>query len=287
MATPDQQHTTPPSMSPGIHQGFLSLTGTVTVPPQHQQPPQKSGSPSSIQQQQQQQTTLLLSQPNPPQQQHIMNQSMQHQARGIAGPYHTPSPSNNNNNNALVDPQQPHSMQVITPDLIGSGSVQPHQQVAVAQQQQQQPVQQQLQHHLPQQQQVVTQAGPSSGAVVPGQQQQQQLGIQWKGQGTVAYTGDAATASQQQQYWPAQTGVVPRMSSANELLPLISTLPYPDNWCSIAYYELDTQVGETFKVASSCRVVTVDGYVDPSAADRFCLGALSNVHRTEQSERAR
>ena len=33
--------------------------------------------------------------------------------------------------------------------------------------------------------------------------------------------------------------------------------------------------------------VTVDGYVDPSGDSRFCLGALSNVHRTEQSERAR
>lgn len=33
--------------------------------------------------------------------------------------------------------------------------------------------------------------------------------------------------------------------------------------------------------------VTIDGYVDPSGGNRFCLGALSNVHRTEQSERAR
>ena len=33
--------------------------------------------------------------------------------------------------------------------------------------------------------------------------------------------------------------------------------------------------------------VTVDGYVDPSGGDRFCLGRLSNVHRTDASERAR
>ena len=33
--------------------------------------------------------------------------------------------------------------------------------------------------------------------------------------------------------------------------------------------------------------MTVDGYVDPSGGNRFCLGALSNVHRTEASERAR
>lgn len=67
-------------------------------------------------------------------------------------------------------------------------------------------------------------------------------------------------------------------------LPLVSA---PDYWCSIAYFEMDVQVGETFKVPSSCPIVTVDGYVDPSGGDRFCLGQLSNVHRTEAIERAR
>ncbi|KAK3738386.1 hypothetical protein QZH41_017225 [Actinostola sp. cb2023] len=61
----------------------------------------------------------------------------------------------------------------------------------------------------------------------------------------------------------------------------------PEHWCSIAYFELDQQVGEIFKVTSSCPSVTVDGYVDPSGGSRFCLGQLSNVHRTEASERAR
>ncbi|EDO31382.1 predicted protein [Nematostella vectensis] len=61
----------------------------------------------------------------------------------------------------------------------------------------------------------------------------------------------------------------------------------PENWCSIAYFELDQQVGEIFKVTSNCPSVTVDGYVDPSGGNRFCLGQLSNVHRTEASERAR
>uniref|UniRef100_A0A3Q1GDG6 Si:dkey-222b8.1 n=2 Tax=Acanthochromis polyacanthus TaxID=80966 RepID=A0A3Q1GDG6_9TELE len=42
-----------------------------------------------------------------------------------------------------------------------------------------------------------------------------------------------------------------------------------------------------FKVQSSCPLVTVDGYVDPSGGDRFCLGQLSNVHRTAASHRAR
>ena len=50
---------------------------------------------------------------------------------------------------------------------------------------------------------------------------------------------------------------------------------------------MDTQVGERFKVPASLHSVTVDGYVDPSGGDRFCLGRLSNVHRTEASDRAR
>uniref|UniRef100_A0A4W4F7F8 Mothers against decapentaplegic homolog n=1 Tax=Electrophorus electricus TaxID=8005 RepID=A0A4W4F7F8_ELEEL len=65
------------------------------------------------------------------------------------------------------------------------------------------------------------------------------------------------------------------------------TFPAPEYWCSIAYFEMDVQVGETFKVPSNCPVVTVDGYVDPSGGDRFCLGQLSNVHRTDAIERAR
>uniref|UniRef100_A0A670JYF1 Mothers against decapentaplegic homolog n=1 Tax=Podarcis muralis TaxID=64176 RepID=A0A670JYF1_PODMU len=63
--------------------------------------------------------------------------------------------------------------------------------------------------------------------------------------------------------------------------------PGPEFWCSIAYFEMDVQVGEIFKVPANCAVVTVDGYVDPSGGDRFCLGQLSNVHRTDTSERAR
>ncbi|KAL4083384.1 hypothetical protein QTP88_028708 [Uroleucon formosanum] len=72
-----------------------------------------------------------------------------------------------------------------------------------------------------------------------------------------------------------------------ELNGLLSSQPAPEHWCLIAYFELDTQVGEMFKVASTCPRVTVDGYVDPSKSNRFCLGALCNVQRTEQSERAR
>ncbi|CAD5217703.1 unnamed protein product [Bursaphelenchus okinawaensis] len=61
------------------------------------------------------------------------------------------------------------------------------------------------------------------------------------------------------------------------------------HWCSISYYELDTQIGQTFKVPRDQSEVTIDGGMDPAGArlGRFCLGALSNVHRSEASEKAR
>merc|ERR1711981_649987 len=59
----------------------------------------------------------------------------------------------------------------------------------------------------------------------------------------------------------------------------------PENWATISYFEMDVPVGEAFKVSSLLQTVTVDGYVDPSSTNRFCLGQLSNVHRTQQSER--
>uniref|UniRef100_A0AAY4CHP6 Mothers against decapentaplegic homolog n=1 Tax=Denticeps clupeoides TaxID=299321 RepID=A0AAY4CHP6_9TELE len=76
-------------------------------------------------------------------------------------------------------------------------------------------------------------------------------------------------------------------SASTSAFPGIAVGSTPDYWCSIAYFEMDVQVGETFKVPSTCPLVTVDGYVDPSGGDRFCLGQLSNVHRTEAIERAR
>jgi len=61
----------------------------------------------------------------------------------------------------------------------------------------------------------------------------------------------------------------------------------PDVWCSITYFELDHRVGEIFKVPLSCPVVSVDGYTNPSSRDRFCLGKLTSVQRTDAIEKAR
>ncbi|XP_058129703.1 mothers against decapentaplegic homolog 4 isoform X1 [Anopheles ziemanni] len=156
------------------------------------------------------------------------------------------------------------------------------------------------------------------------QQQQQQQSQQggsatWSGSNTLNYTQSIQPPShagsshqqqsqqqqQQQQYWPHGSGSgsgtvgtsagssVGNAAAGGQMaeLPgqqrLLSRQPAPEYWCSVAYFELDTQVGEMFKVPSNRPNVTIDGYVDPSGGNRFCLGALSNVHRTEQSEKAR
>lgn len=100
--------------------------------------------------------------------------------------------------------------------------------------------------------------------------------------------GDSSTATYthkhdgQQQYWNSQI-----QGQSDLPLPALTNQSPPEFWCTITYFELDQQVGETFKVPYSCTTVTVDGYTDPSSLDRFCLGQLSNVHRSDASERAR
>ncbi|XP_074095792.1 smad/Smad4 homolog Medea isoform X6 [Cotesia typhae] len=129
---------------------------------------------------------------------------------------------------------------------------------------------------------------PGTAGTVSGQQQQQQLNR------SNAKLDDSNCPPTRLTWTPSPHHINPRSlhhrhgsEVGGTMSGLLSTQPAPEYWCSVGYFELDTQVGETFKVSSGCPTVTVDGYVDPSGGNRFCLGALSNVHRTEQSERAR
>ena len=58
-------------------------------------------------------------------------------------------------------------------------------------------------------------------------------------------------------------------------------------WCSIAYYELNSRVGEVYH--SLNHSIIVDGFTNPpnNNNNRFCLGLLSNVNRNSTIENTR
>ncbi|CAG2169236.1 unnamed protein product [Oppiella nova] len=83
------------------------------------------------------------------------------------------------------------------------------------------------------------------------------------------------------------------MSSDNsmdttDMPPDVQQIAYqePQFWCSIAYYELNSRVGEVFHAQTNS--IVIDGFTDPSNNNnRFCLGLLSNVNRNSTIENTR
>jgi len=61
----------------------------------------------------------------------------------------------------------------------------------------------------------------------------------------------------------------------------------PTFWSSIAYYELNSRVGEVYHAQNHS--VIVDGFTNPpnNNNNRFCLGLLSNVNRNSTIENTR
>ena len=73
-------------------------------------------------------------------------------------------------------------------------------------------------------------------------------------------------------------------------MPQMVPVPYQEtkNWCSIAYYELNSRVGEIFNASTSTNNIVIDGFTNPSNNNqRFCLGLLSNVNRNSTIENTR
>lgn len=58
-------------------------------------------------------------------------------------------------------------------------------------------------------------------------------------------------------------------------------------WCSIAYYELNSRVGEVYHAQNHS--IIIDGFTNPpnNNNNRFCLGLLSNVNRNSTIENTR
>ncbi|CAG0885082.1 unnamed protein product [Darwinula stevensoni] len=78
------------------------------------------------------------------------------------------------------------------------------------------------------------------------------------------------------------------MDTTASILPDVQPVAYqePTVWATIAYYELNSRVGEVFYAHSHS--IIVDGFTNPSNNNnRFCLGLLSNVNRNSTIENTR
>jgi len=83
------------------------------------------------------------------------------------------------------------------------------------------------------------------------------------------------------------TGSNQVMDTTNSLMHS-EPVPYEDTafWCSVAYFELNSRVGEVYHAHSNN--IFVDGFTNPSGNNnRFCLGQLSNVNRNSTIENTR
>merc|ERR1719195_1529399 len=100
---------------------------------------------------------------------------------------------------------------------------------------------------------------------------------------------DQSIAQQQQHALINENAMDTSQTNNNILRNAATEVAYvePAFWCSIAYYELNSRVGEVYHAHSTH--IHVDGFTNPSVHNnnRFCLGQLSNVNRNSTIENTR
>jgi MAD (mothers against decapentaplegic) family protein 1 len=107
--------------------------------------------------------------------------------------------------------------------------------------------------------------------------------------GMAAHGYDGATPSELKPFSPNSNN---NMDTTVGPPPHVQPVHYQDSpnhvphWCSIAYFEQNTRVGEVFH--STSNQVRIDGFTNPGAENnRFCLGQLSNVNLSQTTENTR
>lgn len=76
--------------------------------------------------------------------------------------------------------------------------------------------------------------------------------------------------------------------SCDQVSKQSSEMPQTDNWCTIAYHELSSRIGEMFHVKRKDKRVVIDGFTEPSLKNnRFSLGVLNNINRSQVTRSVR
>lgn len=134
----------------------------------------------------------------------------------------------------------------------------------------------------------------------PQQQQQQQQRMQMSRQNFHSYSQMNGSPKQDAPLSPDERYRHNSQNSLNSVQPnpifiscdqvskQSSEMPTTDNWCTIAYHELSSRIGEMFHVKRKDRRVTIDGFTEPSVKNnRFSLGVLNNINRSEVTRNVR